>query len=74
MYPVLRTVARRIGSVVAECHYAQRRLAVLQASPDRYVFDPNRAPETYAAFLFRTSGPLAHEPSATRRAAGHAVR
>jgi hypothetical protein len=74
MYPVLRTLARRVGDVVAECHYAQQRLAVLQASPDRYVFDPDQAPETYAAFLFRTSGPLRHEPSAARRAAGHAVR
>lgn len=73
MYSVLRTLVRRLGSFVAECNYAQRRVNLLQASPDRYVFKPAQAPDTYEAFLFRTSGPLAHEPSAAQRSAGRLV-
>ncbi len=67
-------LARRIAGVVAECSYAQRRLAALRGSPDRYLPDPDRAPETYQEFLFRTSGPLVHELAAARRSAGRAVR
>jgi hypothetical protein len=70
----LRQLGRRIAAVVAECSYAQRRLAVLQGSPDRYLPDPGRAAETYQEFLFRTSGPLTHELAAARRSAGRAVR
>jgi hypothetical protein len=74
MQTVLRTLARRVGAVVAECNYAQRRAAALRVSPDMYAIGPDRAPDTYQAFLFRTAGPLLHEPSAARRAAGRAVR
>jgi hypothetical protein len=74
MYSILRTLARRAGDVVAECNYAQRRLAARQASLDSYVLDPRHAPDTYQLFLFRTSGMLAHEPSAAQRSAGAAVR
>ncbi len=73
MYSVLRTLARLVGCVVAECNYAQRRLAMLQASPDSYLIKPDEAPDTYGAFLYRTSGPLAHEPSAAQRSAGRMV-
>jgi len=74
VYLILRTVARRVGYVVAECNYAQRRLAELQANPDRYVIDPDQAPDTYQVFLLLTSPKLAHEPSAAERSAGAAVR
>jgi hypothetical protein len=73
MFPVMRTLWRRLANVVAECNSAQRRMAILQASPDRYLSQPGEAPDTYAAFLFRTSGPLTHEPSAAQRASGRLV-
>lgn len=47
----------------------------LRLAPDRYVPDPAQAPDDYAEFLFRTSGSLAHEPSARQRlAAGRGRR
>jgi hypothetical protein len=67
-------LARRAAAVLAECHYAQRRMSVLTTSPDRYAPEPDHAPDTYAEFLFRTSGTLRHEPAANWRSAGHAVR
>ena len=69
----LRTVARRIASVVAECNYAQRRLAELQANPERYLIEPDQAPDAYRVFLLLTSRKLVHEPSAAQRSAGAAV-
>jgi hypothetical protein len=73
MFSVLRALGRRIRNVVAECNYAQRRIAILQASPDSYLFQPDQAPDTYEAFLFRTSGPLTHEPSAAQRSSGRLI-
>jgi hypothetical protein len=67
-------LARRVAAVLAECHYAQRRMSVLATSPDRYLPEPAHAPDNYAEFLFRTSGALRHEPAASWRSAGHAVR
>jgi hypothetical protein len=61
-------LARRIRAVIAECNYAQRRMVELSTAPDRYLFDPDAAPETYTEFLYRTSGVLRHEPSARARA------
>jgi hypothetical protein len=74
MIAVVRGTWRRVAAIVAECNYAQRRLAQLQASPDRHLARPGLAPDTYGEFLFRTSGPLAHEPSAARRASGRVIR
>ncbi len=74
MLTVLRTISRRVVAVIAECNYAQRRLAQLRASPDRYLSRPDLAPDTYQEFLFRTSGPLAHEPSTAKRSSGRAIR
>ena len=74
MYLILRTVARRVGGVVAECNYAQHRLAEVLADPERYVLEPDRAPDSYRVFLLLTSRKLAHEPSAAERSAGAAVR
>ncbi len=73
MFSVLRTLGRRLASIVAECNYAQHRAAILQASPDSYMLEPAEAPDTYEGFLFRTSGPLAHEPSAAQRSSGRLV-
>lgn len=69
-----RGLARRAAAVLAECHDAQRRMSVLTTSPDRYAPEPDHAPDTYAEFLFRTSGTLRHEPAANWRSSGHAVR
>jgi hypothetical protein len=63
----LHSLARKLGTVVAECNDAQRRAATLRSSPDMYVFAPREAPDTYDEFLFRTSGPLVHEPAAAIR-------
>jgi hypothetical protein len=73
VYLILRTVARRVGCVVAECNYAQQRLTELRADPERYVIEPDHAPDTYQVFLLLTSRQLAHEPSAAERSAGGAV-
>ncbi len=69
-----RRLVRRIGAVLAECNAAQRRMTVLSMSADRYLPEPNRAPDTYAEFLARTSGPLLQEPTAARRLSGKSVR
>ena len=72
-----RAVARGAAAtaqVIRECHRAQRRLIELRLSPDRYLDHPDQAPDTVAEFLFRTSGPLPHEPSAAKRSRGGPVR
>jgi hypothetical protein len=74
MRSILWTILRRVAAVIAECNYAQRRIAALRASPDGYLTRPDLAPDTYREFLFRTSGSLVHEPSAIRRSHGRAIR
>ena len=61
-----RRAAHAVADVVRECNYAQRRLFELRM----FGRDHDRAPETYADFLFRSPRALWHEPSARRRAAG----
>lgn len=63
----IRRVALKVRKVVAECAYAQRRMADLAGAPDRYMGNPDAAPDTYAEFLFRTSSGLRHEPPARCR-------
>ena len=63
------SAARRIAAVISECNYAQRRMTSLFLAPDRNINDNGRAPDTYAEFLFRTSGSLRREPRARDRAA-----
>ena len=72
--PLIDRIARRAAGIVAECNYAQRRLTQLRLSPDSYIHDSEHAPSSYREFLFRTSGPLQHEPSARDRAAGRHSR
>jgi len=64
----IQRITRTIAGIVEECNYAQRRLLELRMDPQRYVFASWDAPDTYADFLARTSGPLLHEPSAADRA------
>ena len=64
----LARIGRRIAGVLAECDYAQRRMFTLMTNPDAYLTDRDRAPDSYAEFLFRTSSSLLHEPSAKDRA------
>ncbi len=63
----IRSVIRKISATLGECAYAQRRLLELTTAPDRYLPDPDTPPETYAEFLFRTSGVLRREPAARCR-------
>ena len=70
---VLARFGRRVADIVAECNYAQRRMLALRTSPDAYGTDRNKAPDTYAEFLFRTSNALLHEPAASGRAHGRPV-
>ena len=65
-----RHAARAVADVVRECNYASGRLLELRLSPDQRAAGGDCAPGTYADFLWRSSVPLWHEPSARRRAAG----
>lgn len=64
----------KVAAIVRECSDAQRRMAALRVAPDRFGTRPDAAPDTYAEFLFRTSGPLRHEPSARARVRRAALR
>ena len=64
----VRRAVRAVAATLAECNRAQRRMAELQLSPDRFLINGTaKAPDTYAEFLFRTSGLLTHEPPADKR-------
>ena len=63
----LRRLVGKVAAVVGEMNEAQRRMIILRSAPDRYLFNSHEAPETYQEFLARTSGPLLHEPPASRR-------
>ena len=63
----LRRIALMVREIIAEYAYAQRRMADLASAPDRYLLNPNAAPDTYAEFMFRTSARLRHEPPARCR-------
>jgi hypothetical protein len=66
----IRRAARAVADVVRECNYATSRLRELQLFPDLRTAGGDCAPDTYADFLWRSSVPLWHEPSARRRSAG----
>ena len=72
-WQVARQLARGLAGVVAECHYAQRRLYELRLEPDRYVIEPDRAPGTYGEFCLRSARPHWREPTASERASGAPV-
>jgi hypothetical protein len=60
-------LGRALLSVLRECNAAQRRMTAVRTAPDRYTARSGTAPDTYAEFLYRTSGLLLHEPSARVR-------
>jgi hypothetical protein len=69
----LRQMVRRIAEFLRELNYWQRRKAVLSLAPDRYLMNPDKAPDTYREFLARTYAPLIREPSFKARLAGRRV-
>ena len=69
----LGRLGQRVAMIIAECNYAQRRVAILRMTPEAYLDNRDKAPADYAEFLFRTSGALLHEPGAARRANGQLV-
>jgi len=74
MLTVLRRIVRWVAAAIDDYRYAQRRLIQLRTNPSAHLIRPGQAPGTYRDFLFQTSGPLAHEPSATQRSLGRAIR
>jgi hypothetical protein len=66
-------MTRRLVHCLRELNYWQRRKAVLSLAPDRYLMNPDKAPDTYGEFLARTYGPLIREPSFKARLAGRRV-
>ena len=69
----LRRISRRLMQFLQELNYWQRRKAVLSLAPDRYLMNPDKAPDNYREFLARTYGPLIREPSFKARLAGRRV-
>jgi hypothetical protein len=67
MKATVRRVADKVTDAVREMNEAQRMMLALRTATDRYVDNPDAAPDTYEEFLARTSGALLHEPSARRR-------
>jgi hypothetical protein len=71
----VRQATRAVAATLAECNRAQRRMAELRLNPDRFLLDGGaQPPDTYAEFLFRTSGLLTHEPPADKRSSGRTAR
>ncbi len=64
-------VARQANHVFSEINWANKRMTALMLS---YGAESDRAPDTYAEFLFRSRVTVLHEPPARRRSAGHPVR
>jgi hypothetical protein len=65
-WPLL-SAARKVGGLFAEMNYAQHRLLIARTNTDKYLKEPDRAPDTYAEFLMRSRGLLQHEPPAAAR-------
>jgi hypothetical protein len=68
MKTTMRRAAGKLADAVREMNEAQRLMLALRTATDRYVENPDAAPDTYAEFLFRTTGTLLHEPPARKRA------
>ena len=67
MMTTVRRVAGKVADTIREMNEAQRRMLVIRTSVDRYIDNPNAAPDTYREFLARTNGALFHEPPARQR-------
>jgi hypothetical protein len=66
--PAIRQLMRKVSGFLTDWTYAQRRVIELKVAPSQNVFQPDTVPQTYAEFLYRTSGVLQHEPPARARA------
>jgi hypothetical protein len=69
---ILLRAVRGVVGLVRELNYAQRRSTELFMTGG-YMIGPASPARTYQEFLDRTSGRLAHEPSASARLGGHPV-
>ncbi len=58
-------LARRVRDVISEMNYAGTRASALMMSYG--LAEPDRAPDTYAEFLLRTTAVTVHEPPARCR-------
>jgi hypothetical protein len=63
----VRRITRNLLAILTDWAYAQRKLTELRLAPEQYVYKRNAVPQTYAEFLYRTSGVLHHEPPARVR-------
>ncbi|HEX6520647.1 MAG TPA: hypothetical protein VF070_11655 [Streptosporangiaceae bacterium] len=70
---MIARLLRRVARAISDMNYAQRRVTTLMSAPDRVAPNAAKAPDTYAEFLYRTSGPLMREPSAAHRARGQLI-
>jgi hypothetical protein len=68
MRTTVRRVAGKLADAVREMNEAQRLVLALRTGTDRYIENPDAAPDTYDEFLLRTSGALLHERPARKRA------
>jgi hypothetical protein len=68
MKTTMRRAAGRLADAIREMNEAQRLTLALRTATDRYIDNPDAAPDTYQEFLARTSGALLHEPPARKRA------
>jgi hypothetical protein len=64
----LRRLAGRVAAAVTEMNQAQRRMFELRMTMDRYLLEPDEAPDNYDEFLARSAGHWLREPSARERA------
>src|SRR5215813_4174295 len=64
--------ARQVHHVLSEINEANKRATMMRLAYG--VAESDRAPDTYAEFLFRSRIVTVHEPSAHRRGAGRPVR
>jgi hypothetical protein len=64
-FSTITRIARRVRAVLSEMNYASTRATALRLSDGLEQSD--RAPDTYAEFLLRTSVTTLHEPPARCR-------
>jgi hypothetical protein len=64
-FSTMTRIARRVRAVLSEMNYASTRATALRLSNGLEQSD--RAPDTYAEFLLRTSLTTLHEPPARCR-------
>jgi hypothetical protein len=67
MKATVRRIAGKVTETIREMNEAQRRMLVNRTAMDRYIQNPNVAPDTYGEFMARTNGALLHEPPARHR-------